>query len=154
MCCIYACCWGDIRAIYTTHEFIINLKDLPLLPPLSILLTTICTPYIYAHNNDNIQRGGKIKASEGNIEKLHSWKARTPLEKFIQSSVVCIQQNQHLMQSWDIIKLSCILYTHAFTPSRVRVVIAIFFKWIKEVANTHTFAIFHTIFFKSLYKAV
>lgn len=35
---------------------------------------------IYAHNNDNIQRGGKRKASEGNREKLHSWKARTPLE--------------------------------------------------------------------------
>ena len=83
VCVVYASCWGDIRAIYTTHEFIINLKDLPLLPPLSILLTTICTPYIYAHNNDNIQRGEKKSfwgkhrevtqlKSENSTRKIHS----------------------------------------------------------------------------------
>lgn len=70
MVCVMRRAGTDIRALYTTHEFIINLKDLPLLPPpLSILLTTICMPYtyIYAHNNNNNQR---------RKEKLHREKKR------------------------------------------------------------------------------
>lgn len=78
------------------------------------------------------------------------WKARTPLE-FVHG--VCIQLNQHLMQSWDIIKLRD-AYTHiqsrggkAFFPSFLSLSIE------KAVANTpkksHTSRIlFSSVFYK------